>query len=132
MKIAVDTNFLVSATQWDYSVSHKLLERLIRSNTEIFTTKEILDEFAEVLKRDFLYNEADIENLLEKILQFLTLVSPSMKIDVVKEDADDNKIIECAIESKAEYILSYDKHLLNLKEYDGIKIVRPEEIIKDL
>ena len=129
MKIAVDTNFLVSATQWDYSVSHKLLERLIRSNTEIFTTKEILDEFAEVLKRDFLYNEADIENLLEKILQFLTLVSPSMKIDVVKEDADDNKIIECAIESKAEYIISYDKHLLNIKEYQGIKIIQPEELL---
>jgi hypothetical protein len=129
MKIAVDTNFLVSATQWDYSVSHKLLERLIRSNTEIFTTKEILDEFAEVLKRDFLYNEADIENLLEKILQFLTLVSPSMKIDVVKEDADDNKIIECAIESKAEYILSYDSHLLKLKEFKGIKIIKPEEVI---
>jgi len=132
MKIAVDTNFLISATQWDYSVSHKLLKKLIINNTEIFTTKEILDEFTEVLKRDFLYNEEDTQNLLEKVLQFLTIVAPNKKIEVIKEDVDDNKIIECAIESKAEYILSYDKHLLNLKEYDGIKIVRPEEIIKDL
>jgi len=45
MKIVVDTNFLVSATQWDYSVSHKLLQKLIRNDTEIFTTREILDEF---------------------------------------------------------------------------------------
>ena len=129
MKIAVDTNFLVSATQWDYSVSHKLLERLIRSNTEIFTTKEILDEFAEVLKRDFLYNEEEIRNILEKVFQFLTLVTPSKKVDVVKEDSEDNKSIECAVESQADYILSYDKHLLNLKEYEGIKIVKPEEVI---
>ena len=129
MKIAVDTNFLVSATQWDYSVSHKLLQKLIRNNAEIFTTREILEEFTEVLKRDFLYNEADIQNLFEKILQFLTLVNPSIKVDVIKEDPDDNKIIECAIESKADYIISYDKHLLKLKEFQGIKIVQPEEAL---
>ncbi len=59
----------------------------------------------------------------------MTLVIPSEKVDIVKEDADDNKIIECALESNAEYIISYDKHLLDLKEYRGIKIVKPEEII---
>ena len=127
MKIAVDTNFLVSATQWDYSVSHKLLRKLIRNNAEIFTTKEILDEFAEVLERDFLYNQEEIENILEKVLQFLTLVIPNQKIDVVKEDADDNKILECAVESGAEYIISYDNHLLKLKDFRGIKIIRPED-----
>ena len=132
MKIAVDTNFLISATQWDYSVSNKLLQKLIRNNAEIFTTKEILEEFAEVLKRDFLYTKKETQNLLEKVLQFLTLVNPSKKIDVVKEDADDNKIIECAVESKSEYILSYDQHLLKIKEFQGIKIVKPEEIFKIL
>ncbi len=129
MKIVADTNFLISATQWDYSVSHKLLIKLIKNNDIIFSTKEILDEFAEVLERDFLYNKEEITNILEKVLQFLTLVTPTKKIDIVKDDLDDNKIIECAIESKADYIISYDKHLLNIKEYQGIKIVRPEEII---
>jgi putative PIN family toxin of toxin-antitoxin system len=104
-----------------------ILEKLILNNTEIFTTKEILDEFAEVLRRDFLYNEEDAKNILEKSLQFLTLVTPSKKIDVVKEDSEDNMIIECAIESRADYIVSYDKHLLNLREYQGIKIVKPED-----
>ena len=129
MKIAVDTNFLVSATQWDYSISHNLLQKLIRSNTEIFSTREILDEFAEVLKRDFEYNDEEIRNIIEKVLQFLTLVIPNNKVEIIKEDPDDNKIIECAIESEAEYIISYDKHLLNLKEYHGIKIIRPEELV---
>ena len=129
MKIVADTNFLISATQWDYSVSHKLLEKLILNDAEIFTTREILDEFAEVLKRDFLYSEGDTKNIIEKSIQFLTLVIPSEKVDIVKEDADDNKIIECALESNAEYIISYDKHLLDLKVYRGIKIVKPEEII---
>jgi len=131
MKIVVDTNFLVSATQWDYSVSHKLLQKLIINNVEIFTTKEILDEFTEVLKRDFLYKEEEVKSILEKVIQFLNLVTPSIKVNIIKEDSEDNKIIECALESKAEYIISYDKHLLNIREYQGIKIVQPEEIIKE-
>ena len=129
MNIAADTNFLVSATQWNYSVSHKLLQKLIINNVEIFTTKEVLDELAEVLKRDFLYNEEEIKNILERVLQFVTLVTSSKKLDIVKEDPDDNKIIECAIESNADYIISYDKHLLKLKEYENIKIITPEEAL---
>lgn len=129
MKIVADTNFLISSTQWDYSVSHKLLLKLIRENDIIFSTKEILDEFVEVLKRDFLYNKEEIENILEKFLQFLTLINPTQQVDIIKEDIEDNKIIECAVESKADYILSYDKHLLNMKEYKGTKIIKPEEIL---
>ena len=129
MKIAADTNFLVSATQWNYSISHRLLKKLIINNVEIFTTKEVLDELAEVLKRDFLYNEEEIKNILERVLQFVTLVTSSKKLDIVKEDPDDNKIIECAIESNADYIISYDKHLLKLREYENIKIITPEEAL---
>ena len=129
MKFTLDTNFLVSATQWDYSVAHKLLEKFIRENQELFTSNEILEEFEDILKRDFKYSNEETRNITEKVLQFLTLVIPSKKIDVVKDDPDDNKIIECALESNAEYIISYDKHLLKLKEFQGIKIVRPEEAL---
>lgn len=64
---------------------------------------------------------------MKKVLQFITLVNPCVKVNIIKEDADDNKIIECALEGKADYIISYDKHLLNLKEYKKIKIISPEE-----
>ena len=53
MRVAVDTNFLISATQWDYSVAHKLLKKLILSDAQISTTQDILDETSEVLERDF-------------------------------------------------------------------------------
>ena len=129
MRFALDTNFIVSATQWDYSIAHKLLEKFIREGHELFITKEILEEFEEVLKRDFKYSNEESKSIIEKVLQFLILIIPSKKVDVVKEDPDDNKIIECAIESEAEYILSYDNHLLRLKEYLGIKIIKPEEAL---
>ena len=129
MKIVFDTNVLISATLWDNSVAQKFLFRCIKENILIFSSQEIIEEYKEILARDFEYTEQKISEILEKILQFLTLVTSSIKIDIVKEDPDDNKIIECAVESKSEYIISYDNHLLKLKEYQGIKIVRPEEAL---
>ena len=131
MKITADTNFLVSATQWDNSVAHKLLLKLIETNAEIFTTKGILDEFAEVLQRDFEYSEEETNEIIEKVMGFVILVESKEKLDIVKDDPNDNKILECAIASKSEYILTYDNHLLRLKEFRGIKILKPEEIIYD-
>ena len=130
MKVTVDTNFLISATQWDYSVAHRLLKKLILSDAEISTTQDILDETAEVLERDFEYNKDEIKNIIKKILLFTKLVEPKQKVDVIKDDPDDNKVIACAIESSSEYIITYDKHLLKLKEYKGIKIITPEEFNK--
>ena len=130
MKVTVDTNFLISATQWDYSVAHKLLKKLILSDAEIFTTQDILDETAEGLERDFEYNKNEVKNIIGKILLFAKQIKPKQKIDVIKDDPDDNKIIACAIESSSEYVITYDKHLLKLKEYKGIKIITPEEFNK--
>ena len=130
MKVTVDTNFLISATQWDYSVAHRLLKKLILSDAEISTTQDILDETAEVFERDFEYNKDEIKNIIKKILLFTKLVEPKQKVDVIKDDPDDNKVIACAIESSSEYIITYDKHLLKLKEYKGIKIITPEEFNK--
>ncbi len=113
-----------------YSVAHKLLKKFILSNTEIFTTQDILDETAEVLERDFEYNKNEIKNIIEKILLFAKLIEPKHKVAIIKDDPDDNKVIECAIESSSDYIITYDKHLLKLKEYKGIKIVKPEGILK--
>jgi len=127
-KVVFDTNMLISATLWDNSVAQKFLFRCIRENIQVFSSQEIIDEYKEILARDFDYKEQEIREMVEKILQFITLVNPKNKVSAVKEDSDDNKIIECAIESEAEYIISYDKHLLKIKKYNGIKIVRPEEV----
>jgi predicted nucleic acid-binding protein len=47
----------------------------------------------------------------------------------VKADKDDNKIIEAAVEAKADFIISGDKHLLEMKKYQRIKIVSPSQFL---
>ncbi len=127
MAVTFDTNVLLSATLWDGSVAQKLLFDLIRQDVKIYSTPEILSEYQEILKRDFDFSGENVDEIMEKIMGFVTLVIPIVKVDVVKDDPDDNSIIECALESNSKYIITYDKHLLNLKEHQGIRIIRPEE-----
>ncbi|MEK6860101.1 MAG: putative toxin-antitoxin system toxin component, PIN family [Nanoarchaeota archaeon] len=132
MKVTFDTNILISSTLWQNSVSRKLLNELIEKSVEIFTTEEILEEYIKVLKRDFDLSQEEIKDKIEIILCFVTITNPLIEINVIKEDSADNKILECAVESGSEYILSYDRHLLSLIEFRGIRIITPEEFLYTL
>ena len=132
MRIVLDTNVLISATLWNESVAQKLLFKLLKTDAKIFSSVEILSEYKNVLKRDFGYADDKITLILEKVLSFITLVKPTENVLVVKEDPDDNKIIECALASSSHYIITYDKHLLNIKKFKKIKILKPEGMINNL
>ncbi len=102
MNVVFDTNILISSTLWNGSVSQRLLFKLIDKDVTIYSSKEILNEFKKVLRRDFEYTDEEIIN-----------------------------IMECAIASNSKYIITFDKkHLLILKEYKGIQIITPEEMLK--
>ena len=132
MKVVFDTNVLLSATLWDKSEAQKLLFELIKADASIYSSVEILSEYKKVLKRDFNYTDEEIASILETVLATLTLVEPLEKVHVVEDDPENNKIIECALAAHAEYIISYDPHLLNLKEYRSIKIVLPKVVRREL
>lgn len=129
MTVTFDTNILLSATLWDESVAQKLLFCLIRQEIKIYTSLEILDEYREILKRDFDFSDEEINGIMAKIFSFVTLVHPKSRVEAVSEDPDDNIVLECALESGSKYIITYDKHLLKLGEFRGIKIIRPEEYL---
>ena len=92
--VTFDTNVLLSATLWDGSVAQKLLFDLIKQNVTIYSTIEILSEYQKILKRDFDFSDEEMSEILEKVLLFVTLVNPKTKLQVVKEDPDDNIILE--------------------------------------
>ncbi len=132
MRVVLDTNILVSATMWNDSFCNKLIKTITEKEIEIFTSYEILEEYKEVLRRDFKYEEEDVHKIILELLLYMQVIEPITKIKAVFEDPDDDKVIECALESNSEYVLSYDKHLLNLKEFRGIKIITPEKFLDNL
>lgn len=132
MAVTLDTNVLLSATLWDGSVAQKLLFRLLSANEVVCSSPAILQEYQLVLQRDFDYSEEEAAAIVQKLMAFIHLVIPSEKFLVVIEDPSDNIILECAVASSSKIILTYDKHLLKLREFKGIKIIKPEEAINFL
>jgi predicted nucleic acid-binding protein len=51
---------------------------------------------------------------------------------VITDDVSDNHILACALAGRADFIISGDRHLLNLKEYEGIVIERPVDFLRTL
>ncbi len=134
MKITVDTNVLISSAFW-YGSSFKIIEKVENKEIELVLSREILEEFMNVLNYEEIQQKIKNKNLemkrtVEKIISISRIVEPEQRLNVVKEDDKDNKIIECAIEGDVGYIISQDNHLLKLKEYKGIKIILPEDFLK--
>lgn len=136
MKITTDTNVLISSTFW-YGDSNRILEKVENNEVELILSKEIIKEFSEVLNykeiKDKIKNKnLEINRTKEKIISLSTLVEPKLKFNEIKDDPDDNIILECAVEGNVDFIISQDKHLLKLKGFKEIKIITPEEFLKIL
>ena len=126
MRIVLDTNIYISA-----AIIGRVCEEILKicrfSSLELFTSKDIIIEIETKLKEKFFWNDQQISSFIENILEFCNVIDISEKIIYLKDDPDDDKILECAISSKCNYIVSGDKHLIKLKSFRNIKILNPAE-----
>jgi putative PIN family toxin of toxin-antitoxin system len=129
-KVVIDTNVFVSGLTFK-GKPREVLDLIWRGDIEACISSFILKELEETLKKDFSWDRDQIKHTMEKIKAKTILIQPKNKVSVIKENDDDNRILECAIEGKAPYLISGDrKHLLPLKEYQGTKILSPAEFLK--
>ena len=131
MKIVVDTNIYISAIFWG-GKPRQVVDLGRAGEILIFTSSAIEREIAEKLSNKFKLKEDEVRNIL---LDFSTFTIPtvvSLHIEAVPEDPEDNKFIECALVCKADHIVSGDRHLLSLKEYAGIKILKATQFLSIL
>ena len=136
MKIVLDTNVLVSAIISKLGQSARILHLIsMVEEIELILSEPILEEFKDVLSRDevktrFDYSTSDIESFAKAINAISTIVEIKSNFKVIKEDPKDDIVLNMAYDGKAEYIVSGDHHLQNLKKFKGIKIVSPKQIMK--
>src|SRR3989344_4563704 len=124
MKVTLDTNVIISGTFWTGD-SYRVLEAINNFGIELVISREILDEYLDVIDR-----EEIIDKVIDKVLKNSTIVEPVEKLDIIKEDPDDNIVLECALAGNVDYIVSQDNHLLGIKEFREIKILKPEDFLK--
>ena len=129
MRVVLDTNVFISGIHWTGS-SEKVLRAWMKKDFELISSLPIIDELIRILMNFKVpLDSEDISWWESLILEKSIIVVPTVKVDVVT-DPDDNKFVEAALEGKAKYIVSQDKHLLVLKEYRGIKVFHPDDFLK--
>lgn len=128
-RAVLDTNILVSATFWP-GKPHQVLLAAAEGRYDAYTSPAILNEYKHVLNRDFLLSEGQTDAILQTVLEALEVVEPGMTVSVVREDPDDDRIIECALEAKANYIVSGDSHLLKLGKHGSVQIVTASQFLQ--
>lgn len=130
MIVVLDTNVLISAIVFGGN-PRKILEAVLNGEPKLFFSENILDELKGVLQRPkFGFQAEVIQSILSELNAIGHIVKPLSHVREIQEDADDNRILECAIEASANYIISGDTHLLNLKKYRNIRVVSPAEYLK--
>jgi putative PIN family toxin of toxin-antitoxin system len=130
MKVVIATNVFVSS--FFGGNPERIIDFWKDEKIVLCLSKEILDEYIDVLQRVGLKNEEEMEELLSLFAKgfniLFTIKTP--KIKAVKDDPDDDKFIECAVALIAEMIISGDKALKTMAGYMGVKILTPQQFLK--
>ena len=129
MRVVVDTNIFVSS--FFGGNPRRIIDLWIEGGITICLSKDILDEYVDILLRMGLDKGKELDELLNLFshgFNSLFTANPTC-INIISDDSDDNKFIECAVGLDADHIISGDKHLPYLREYCGIKISSPRNFL---
>ena len=130
-RIVLDTNVLISAILFG-GKPRKVLDLVLSGSLDCTLSIAILDELRDVLQRPKFGFSADVcLHITEELHGVCAIISPSVRVDAIPYDPDDNRILECAVEAHAHFIVSGDPHLLDLGEFESIRILSPAAYLKE-
>jgi putative PIN family toxin of toxin-antitoxin system len=130
LRVTADTNIFVSGL--NFAGTPGQIPNLAESGAiRLAVSDVILDEVTCVLRREkFGWPQAEIDRALTQISRFAEHVEPTQRVDAITEDPTDDRILECAVASRSEYLVTGDHHLLKLGQFGGTKIVKPADFLE--
>jgi putative PIN family toxin of toxin-antitoxin system len=130
-RIVLDTNVLISAILFG-GKPRRVLDLVISGSIDCTLSTAILDELRGVLQRPkFGFSPNVCLHIIEELHGICDIIYPSVSVDVIRSDPDDNRILECAGEAHAHFIVSGDPHLLDLGKFEKIRILSPADYLKE-
>lgn len=136
MRVVIDTNVLVSAFLWG-GTPGQLIESAGEQAVQLFTSRTLLDELSEVLHRQKLAKSVQATGftavqLVRNFRRLARLVAARKLAQQVSRDPDDDHVLACALAANAHLIISGDADLLDLRTYQGIRIVNAVQAVRSI
>ena len=134
IRAVLDTNVLVSALISGLGSPAALVAHWQAEEFEIVISTVILRELERVLhyaklRKHYPISEDEVQRFIHLFSTQAVEVFPLVTVTVIERDSTDNRYLECALAGDAQYIVSGDRHLLELKEYRDIQILTPAEFV---
>lgn len=131
-KLVLDTNVIISAIVFRGN-PRIILEGVLKGKFEIGISGSMLEEIKGVLEsKIFRFSPQMTHAIIQELISLSEFVNPEMNIGAIKEDPDDNRILECACEFGADFIISGDSHLLEIGRYKDIKIMNSADFLQEI
>ncbi len=128
MKVVLDTNIFIAAYFNRKSASARIINLCLENEHELIFSPRLHKEVELILKN--VKAKGEFQERIRSLFMNASRVEPTQKVFVVKEDPDDNKFLECSLEGKADYLITSDRHLLELGEFARTKICKPTQFLK--
>ncbi len=130
MRVVIDTNVFISSFLGKGNPK-KIIDLWKNGKIIICLSKEIIEEYIEVLQRLGLDGKKEIEEILQLFARgyHSIFTATTQKLEIVIEDPDDYIFFECAVSLESKYIISGDKAVLKIKEYCNIKVMNPTQFL---
>ena len=137
-RIVLDTNLVVSVILSPDGKPATILKMALTAKLDLVLSPAILEEISLVLNYERivkLFTKRSItpeklKDALHKIVKTAIMVPGKKEVYHIDKDPSDNMFLSCALEGKADFIISGDHHLTDLKEYKNIQIVDPDTFLK--
>ena len=136
MRVVVDTNVLIAGVLWN-GTPHRIIELAEEGRITLCASPAMLAEFERVLQRRKFQSRlrlrrTSVEGIMTLLVPLVELYLPSTAQGSVPRDPTDEMFIACALSADAQFLISGDDDLLNLKTYGHIRIVNPVEFLREI
>ena len=128
VRVVLDTNVLVSAFIDDGKPRRVVLELLDKHT--VVLSRQMLAELADVISRDkFRVKGSQVDRFVSSLVRMSKMVPDNPRFKVALEDADDDVVLNMAYSGRAEFIVTGDRHLLDLGQFKKTKIVTVNQML---
>lgn len=128
-RVVLDTNAYISALMFG-GLPGSLLDLAFLRSFTLIVSPALLEELDEKRRAKFGVSVEDAALVRARLEKVAAVVQPRESLSVIADDPDDNRVLECAVKGEADVIVSGDRHLLKLAEYQGISIVTARHFMR--
>ena len=122
MRVVFDSNILISALLFPGGRAETAVAKILEGMDDLVISRPILREVLSVLASKFSRDKEEISRVAVVLGEMGEIVEPSRRLSVFPDEPD-NRILECAVEGKATVIVTGDKAMLAIGEYEGIRLI---------